>query len=666
MSKAFTTIVVILLFVLPSLVHAQIRAPWVQQSCTACGTEGGDYLIYTPSPLDPGKDYSLLINLHGQSEAGSVDQADNVGIPSAISNNSRDIFDAYEDDYIVALPYTSNRDDWNMANVKTFLEYIKSQYNIDENRVYISGVSMGAKGAWDFALNYPDDITAVVSLMGSATPDINPCAVENVAFWSIQGEADGIFPPDAINSTGRKGVKLISDEIINECDPAITPIVTLLPGKTHSGWDEAAEGISGFYVFDWMDQITAVRNVSGVKTGLTIEGRPLVNIGPDRIFVAGDQPYYFNSFILDPNDPDNSQITNPSWSISGGSGTFSTPNQTSTQLSGLTAGNTYTVTFSVQDDQGYTVSDQVTVEVIGSPVSPDITKVELWSNQSGSWENVRDITDFQTIAFDDVGDIFDFRVYDDGASSFRFEYGNNFAFRKTGGATNFFGLNGHNDYVPSEGTFVLGFTGYNSGPFALTNPGTTRQFVVEIVSSALPVTFMGFTGKATLNGVKLKWLTTDEEGNSHFEVYRGRTSESFKKIGEVPRTENPELINEYTFTDTEAEGGIYYYQVKNVDFDGHTDLTDIIRLDVETAFDRYYIYPNPASSNILKVRSPNNLIHTPMEIQVSNASGKEIMNIRNEEQGLVRSVDISSLPSGLYHIRIYQDGQVNHFRVVRQ
>ncbi|MEJ2005926.1 MAG: hypothetical protein P8X57_13425, partial [Cyclobacteriaceae bacterium] len=102
MSKAFKILVVTLLLVLPSLVKAQnINAPWVQGSCTACGTEGGDYLIYTPDPIVGGKEYSLLINLHGQSESGSFDQAENIGIPNAITNPNRDIFDAYKDDFIV-------------------------------------------------------------------------------------------------------------------------------------------------------------------------------------------------------------------------------------------------------------------------------------------------------------------------------------------------------------------------------------------------------------------------------------------------------------------------------------------------------------------------------------------------------------------------------------
>ncbi|MEJ2005367.1 MAG: T9SS type A sorting domain-containing protein, partial [Cyclobacteriaceae bacterium] len=171
---------------------------------------------------------------------------------------------------------------------------------------------------------------------------------------------------------------------------------------------------------------------------------------------------------------------------------------------------------------------------------------------------------------------------------------------------------------------------------------------------------------ATLNGVELKWLTSDEEGNSHFEVYRGRTSGSFQKIGEVARSEDPQLINEYTFTDTEAEGGVFYYQVKNVDYDGHTDLTEIIRIDLESAQNRYYVYPNPAENPILKVRVPENLGRMPMEIRITNMRGQEVRSITEINEGPVKSLDISDLPPGLYHMRIFQDGQVNHFRVVRR
>jgi len=663
--------ILLLTFFIAAATCSSMAQSFSTETCSNCGSFDNTYLLYLPTGYsetqNPG--YSLIINLHGQNEAGVPLDADNLGIPLAMTNPNRDVFDGFEGEFIVTLPSTANTDDWDIASVNDFMDYILANYNVNEDRVFVTGLSMGAKGAWDYALNYPNKVTGIVALMGSAAPGFDPCLLENVAIWSIIGESDNIFPPNEINATGRLGVELFSNQIKSNCNPTIDPLVTILPGKTHSGWSEAAEGLSGFNVFEWMDKFTAVRNGSGVKTGLSIEGTPLVNIGPDRIFMSNEQTYFLHSFILDPNDPDNSGISSLNWSINPSAGNLSDPAQDMLKITSLPVG-TYTVQLDVQDNQGNSNSDEIIVDIVNSvgPDVPEITKVEFPSTISGSWASVADLTAYQNLTFNDLGPNFDFKIIDnDEAKSFRTEYGSNFAFRRESDFTVFFGRNQHSDYVPSEGDFVLGFTGYTTGFPALSNPGPTKQYRIVITSSALPVNFIGFTGKPTLNGVELKWLTTDEEGNSHFEIYRGRNEKSFQKIGEVQRAADPQLINEYTFTDLEAEGGVYYYQVKNVDFDGHIDLTEIIRVDVQSAYERYYIYPNPSEDPLLHIRTPDELRNFPMEIQVTNASGQDVLNIRQADADTApAAIDVSHLAPGLYHLRIFQDGQVNHFRLVRR
>lgn len=112
--------------------------------------------------------------------------------------------------------------------------------------------------------------------------------------------------------------------------------------------------------------------------------------------------------------------------------------------------------------------------------------------------------------------------------------------------------------------------GYNGTSVAATSLVTTT-----------PVTMTSFTAKANKQGtVNLNWATASEQNNSHFEVNRSADGSSFGKIGEVVGNGTSNAVNNYNYTDNSPVAGVNYYQLKQVDNNGNSALSNVVSAKV--------------------------------------------------------------------------------------
>jgi predicted peptidase len=75
------------------------------------------------------------------------------------------------------------------------IEALQQEFNIDENRLYLTGQSLGGAGTWDIITKRPDVFAAAVPLCGRG----NPSAVEtilDIPIWVFHGKADPIVSVD--------------------------------------------------------------------------------------------------------------------------------------------------------------------------------------------------------------------------------------------------------------------------------------------------------------------------------------------------------------------------------------------------------------------------------------------------------------------------------------
>ena len=101
----------------------------------------------------------------------------------------------------------------------------------------------------------------------------------------------------------------------------------------------------------------------------------------------------------------------------------------------------------------------------------------------------------------------------------------------------------------------------------------------------VPVTLASFTGHIVQNGVLLSWNTQTEQDNLGWNVLHSSSADGpFGKINQslVPGSGNSVMAKEYSYRDATAVEGARYYRLQQVDLDGSSELSGIIKVEMST------------------------------------------------------------------------------------
>lgn len=174
------------------------------------------YNLHQPAQAaaNPQAKYPLVIYLHGGGERGSNEEhlSSRHALPFFASSNSllTPQNQANKPAYIVApqcnCDFSSN--EWSSGGGAPFsvagnpsrygkaltdlIEHLAATYQIDRDRIYVTGVSMGGGGSWELAARRPDLIAAAVPMSGHPVNTNHAQAIANskVVIWPQQGDGD--------------------------------------------------------------------------------------------------------------------------------------------------------------------------------------------------------------------------------------------------------------------------------------------------------------------------------------------------------------------------------------------------------------------------------------------------------------------------------------------
>jgi predicted peptidase len=120
------------------------------------------YAILVPEKYDSTKASPLVVNLHGY-DPGYSAWWENAFLPGFNPN-------AYKhDDLIFVNPFGRGNtiyQDIGEHDVLRVIEEMQRLYNIDSDRIYLTGGSMGGGGTWHIGLRYADKFAAIAPIMG--------------------------------------------------------------------------------------------------------------------------------------------------------------------------------------------------------------------------------------------------------------------------------------------------------------------------------------------------------------------------------------------------------------------------------------------------------------------------------------------------------------------
>lgn len=235
-------------------------------------------VIWTPNSYDSKKTYSWVVALSGQGEMGDGSDAQLTSKIVNGGNFSNLLLFAEKLGFIVVMPqlvqalnnwipgYTSDY-------VNKAIDYTMDNYLVDHDRMYLTGLSLGGGGVWEYitsTLENANRVAAAIPICGTPIDggDFSLVAQTNMAVWGFHAADDP-----------KIGVAATRNQIsfLNKFNPAPIPKYTEYPTGGHSIWGQVYNESS---VYTWM--------LAQVNTNIVVPTPPPVVFKPTHKIVKQD------------------------------------------------------------------------------------------------------------------------------------------------------------------------------------------------------------------------------------------------------------------------------------------------------------------------------------------------------------------------------------------
>ncbi|MFO8054153.1 MAG: T9SS type A sorting domain-containing protein, partial [Bacteroidales bacterium] len=166
---------------------------------------------------------------------------------------------------------------------------------------------------------------------------------------------------------------------------------------------------------------------------------------------------------------------------------------------------------------------------------------------------------------------------------------------------------------------------------------------------------IAFRGSAGQDHNLLQWSTATESNNDYFTLERSENGKDFTPIKTIKGAGNSNEIIDYQTKDYNITSGISYYRLKQTDYNGMFDYSDII--DIKREHNLRWSLQLCNHNNNLSVKLIN-LQGGPLQLEIYNMQGKIIhaKRLPNTESFLNIPLNIHAA-NGIYFLRILHDKQ---------
>ncbi|MBS1555515.1 MAG: hypothetical protein JSU09_11360 [Bacteroidetes bacterium] len=146
------------------------------------------FLMYRPETVMkyPGAKYPLLVFLGGNGEVASQGQI------NMIRNGSLPEFISLGNDVpmmVMSIQHTNTN--WNTTLINEGISFALANYPVDDKKIYLTGISGGGFGTWNYAGDFPTRLAAMVPISGGGNTG-KACGMKNIAVWTFTNNTDGI------------------------------------------------------------------------------------------------------------------------------------------------------------------------------------------------------------------------------------------------------------------------------------------------------------------------------------------------------------------------------------------------------------------------------------------------------------------------------------------
>lgn len=175
----------------------------------------------------------LIIFLHGSGERGNdLEKIKNHGPLKYISHDTLNTF--------ILAPQCAENNVWDAEELYLLIQNIIAKNEIDTNRIYLTGLSMGAWGAWNLAYAHPEMFAALVPIAGfvDRIPMLDPCRMKNIPIRIYHGLLDNVVDVQYSMSIYKK---------LKDCNKDIK--LEIFDDQWHDSWTKVYEHAE---IYKWL------------------------------------------------------------------------------------------------------------------------------------------------------------------------------------------------------------------------------------------------------------------------------------------------------------------------------------------------------------------------------------------------------------------------------
>jgi hypothetical protein len=182
-------------------------------------------------------------------------------------------------------------------------------------------------------------------------------------------------------------------------------------------------------------------------------------------------------------------------------------------------------------------------------------------------------------------------------------------------------------------------------------------FTISNSTSSLPIELISFNANCNANNhVDIDWSTASENQSSHFLIERSENGMQWVALGVVSAAGNSNEVLRYHLVDEHPINGINYYRLTQFDFDGQSELFEVVTSLCQKASTSLQIvsFPNPSNSEFRIVFEYADITKPTGEIRVLNMHGQTVHLQEHVFKTAINEVVISNrtLMPGMYSIHI--------------
>jgi predicted peptidase len=197
-----------------------------------------DYLVHVPPHADGAP--PLVLFLHGAGERGWAPER-------IVTHGIAKVVEHYPTFPFVAISPQCPPGRWWVqftGVLHDLAAHTAAELGADQNRLYLTGLSMGGFGVWKMAAEHPERYAAIVPICGGGDPRWAP-KLRGVPTWAFHGVDDPIVPV-------QETISMV--EALEALEANVR--MSLYPGVGHDSWTRTYDNPA---LYDWLASLRLSR-----------------------------------------------------------------------------------------------------------------------------------------------------------------------------------------------------------------------------------------------------------------------------------------------------------------------------------------------------------------------------------------------------------------------